>query len=135
MERLRPLPLQPVRGPLLPSLCRDTEAELCSTEMALPGNRIVQIQLNNCSFCSHAEEAPITPLVLVLKGLSEDGRGYNEVKKTFLLRDVGMDGASLPSFSRKIPPQTLEGPTQQSESSSHCTYLCPPHTPPSCSCR
>ncbi|KAG8134264.1 hypothetical protein E2320_007397, partial [Naja naja] len=43
---------------------QDTEAELCSTEVALPGNRRVQIQLKNCSFCSYAEEMPVTPLVL-----------------------------------------------------------------------
>lgn len=133
MESLCPLLLQPARAPLLPSLCRDTEAELCSTEVALPGNRMVQIQLNNCSFCSYAEEMPVMPLVLVLKGLSEDGGGYNEVNKTFLLWDVGMDGNSLPPFSRRTPSRTLEGPTQQSEPSSHCICPCPvsPHLPSS----
>ncbi|XP_039189880.1 interleukin-12 subunit beta-like isoform X1 [Crotalus tigris] len=68
---------------------KDTEAVLCpSTEVVLLGNRVVDIQFNNCSFCPYAEEAPLTPLVLVLRGLSEDGGGYSEVKKTFLLRDI-----------------------------------------------
>ncbi|KAM3832224.1 interleukin-12 subunit beta-like [Vipera latastei] len=68
---------------------KDTEAVLCPpTEVALLGNRVVDIRLNNCSFCPYAEEAPLTPLVLVLRGLSEDGGGYSEVNKTFLLRDI-----------------------------------------------
>lgn len=115
VESPRPPPRQPARAPLLPSLCRDTEAVLCpSTEVALLGNRVVDIQFNNCSFCPYAEEAPLMPLVLVLRGLSEDGGGYSEVNKTFLLRDIGMDGTSPPPFSCRTPFRALEGPTQRS---------------------
>ncbi|XP_034281943.1 interleukin-12 subunit beta-like [Pantherophis guttatus] len=92
---------------------RDTEAELCSTEVVLPGNRMVQIQLNNCSFCSYAEEMPV---ILVLKGLSEDGGGYNEVNKTFLLWDVVKPDAPayLNITGRKVswaPPASWDLPT------------------------
>ncbi|XP_026532312.1 interleukin-12 subunit beta-like [Notechis scutatus] len=94
---------------------QDTEAELCSTEVALPGNSRVQVQLKNCSFCSYAEETPVTPLVLVLKGLSRDG-GYSEVEKTFFLWDVVKPDAPayLNITGRKVswaPPASWDLPT------------------------
>ncbi|XP_025030632.1 interleukin-12 subunit beta-like [Python bivittatus] len=63
----------------------EPDAALCpSVEVAVPGNKMVHILLEDCSFCPYAEE---TPLVLVLKGLAEDG-GYTEVRKTFFLREI-----------------------------------------------
>ncbi|XP_070612856.1 interleukin-12 subunit beta-like isoform X2 [Erythrolamprus reginae] len=67
---------------------RDSGAELCSTEVALPGHQDVQIQLKNCSLCPHAEETPATPLRLVLQALSALDGMYAEAFKTFLLRDI-----------------------------------------------